>query len=180
LLSARGADDSSAKADAEQAKAKLESVQSELGKLRIDHARLADDLAARTKETEAAKVAATKPAQELAGLRAQVEDMFTKLSESERRLAQTQQTVQAARSEAERTKADYLALETKHAEATKAAEAQGSTVAELTGLNEKIGAEKAALESNSGSSGRARMPRKPNWPSSRPGCSQPSNPPRAR
>jgi len=72
--------------------------------------------------------------------------MFSKLTESERRGTQLQQTANAAKVEADRTRADLATLQAKYGEATKAVETHGASVAELTGLNEKLTSEKAAAE----------------------------------
>jgi nucleoid-associated protein YgaU len=61
-------------------------------------------------------------------------------------LDQVSERLKAAQGELQKLRADYAALEAKHADATKAAEQHGASVAELTGLNEKLSSEKSALE----------------------------------
>src|ERR1019366_5903442 len=67
-------------------------------------------------------------AMERDSLRSQLEEMFGKLAA------------------AEKSRADYAALQAKYADAAKAADQHGAVVAELTGLNEKLTSDKAALD----------------------------------
>lgn len=130
------------KAEAGQLSAKLAAAQDEVEKFRTSQARLTAELAARTQELEAARVATRAPLQERDALRSQMSDMFTKLSDAERRLGQLTQ----AAGEAEKTRGDLAARQEKYRGVEKAAEQHGASVAELTGVNEKITNEKAALD----------------------------------
>ena len=69
-----------------------------------------------------------------------------RFSEAERRLGQLKQAADTAGAEAEKTRADYAALQAKFSATEKAAEQHGASVAELTGVNEKISNEKATLD----------------------------------
>ena len=163
LLESKNSDDSSVKADLEQLKAKIQTLMGENEKLLATKQQLAkeNDLLAKDKRVaeqaaDDAKKSAAAPAawaQERDNLRTQVDDMFNKLSDSERRMAQLKQSSDAARTlaqnaqnEADKAQADLAALRSRLTESDKAVEQHNASVAELTGLNEKLSGEKTELQ----------------------------------
>lgn len=87
-----------------------------------------------------------KLTQERNGLKTQVDDMFAKLADAERRLTQLKQEGDLARNQAQSAQADLAALQSKLAESDHATDKQSATVAELTGLNDRLARDKANLE----------------------------------
>ena len=153
LLDAKSSEDSSAKAELDQIAARLRVATDANEKLRTEQSKLTaanEQLLAEKSSAERvavdARKAAAAPSQERDALRAQLEDMFSKLSTTERQVAQQKQTAETARVDAERARADYAALQAKYADVAKSSDQHGASVAELTGLNEKLTAERTALE----------------------------------
>jgi len=153
LLDAKSAEDSSARAELDQIAARLrvateanEKLRTEQTKLTVANEQLLAEKSAVERVVVEARKAAAGPLQERDALRSQLEDMFTKLSTTERQVAQQKQTAETARIDAERARADYAALQAKYADVAKSSDQHGASVAELTGLNEKLTAEKTALE----------------------------------
>ncbi len=146
LLQARGSEDVSSKSEIEQANSRLKAIQGELEKSKTEQTRLVADLESRNRELESLRVAGRAPVLERDNLRGQVEDLFNRLSAAERQMAQLKQVADTAKAEAEKARADAATMQAKHGDAIKSAEQHGTSVAELTGLNEKLAADKAALE----------------------------------
>ncbi len=90
--------------------------------------------------------ATEKLTQERNGLRTQLDDMFAKLAEAERQFTQLKQEGDSARNQAQVARTELTALQTKLADADHTTERQGATVAELTGLNDRLAREKTALQ----------------------------------
>jgi chromosome segregation ATPase len=133
-----------------------QALRQEQARLSAESARLAQEKRSSDEALAAARRAPAPPAewaQERQTLRGQVEDMFNQLAEAERRAAQSAKAestaraaVQAANEQNEKARADLAALQTHLAEVEREAEQHGSSVAELTGLNERLTTEKAALQ----------------------------------
>jgi chromosome segregation ATPase len=103
----------------------------------------AEQLNARVRELTAATERVTRERNEL---RAQVEGISARLADNERLLAQSKQAGDAARSQAQSAQAELAALQGKLSEADHVTDRQGATVAELTGLNDRLTREKSAME----------------------------------
>jgi chromosome segregation ATPase len=149
LMDAKGSDDSTSKADLDQLNSRVRDLTAANDKLRSDQQRLADQLKSQASDLESARAAARAPAgwtQERDNLRAQVEDMFTKLSNAERGLAQLKSESEAARTEAQNAQGELATLKAKLADSDKAVETNNGAVAELTGLNQKLTDDKTALQ----------------------------------
>ncbi|HUR57104.1 MAG TPA: LysM peptidoglycan-binding domain-containing protein, partial [Opitutaceae bacterium] len=93
-----------------------------------------------------ARVSARAPAQERDALRGQLEELGTRFTDAERRVAQLKQTADAAKAENEKARTDILALQGRLTEVQRAAEERGAAVAEMSGVNEKLANEKSVLE----------------------------------
>jgi TPR repeat protein/chromosome segregation ATPase len=145
LIGAKTSDDSVLRNERDQLDAKVR-------ELSTAGTRLAEDKAASGRAAAEARKTAATAAQERDTLRGQVDDMFGKLADTERRLAQFQQAagtgraqLQAAQTEAEQARAALAAAQAKLSESDKALDQHNSSVAEITGLNDKLTREKTAL-----------------------------------
>lgn len=147
LIGAKGSDDSALRTERDQLDARVRELTS-------SGARLAEDKAAAERATAEARKSAGAVAQERDTLRGQVDDMFSKLTESERGLTQFKQgadtdrgQIASAQSAAEQARAALAALQAKFNESEKAVDQQGASVAELTGVNDRLSRERSALAS---------------------------------
>ena len=136
LLDARGAEDTGTKADLAALTAKVKDLSAANDKLRQDQQSSAEW----TKERDS--------------LRAQLDDMFTKLTAAERALTQLRTSGetaakqgQTAQADVDKARTEIADLRTRLAASEKAAEAHNATVAELTGVNEKLTSDRNALQS---------------------------------
>lgn len=155
-MSVKGSEDSSTKADLDQANARARDLAAANEKLQGEQQRLAEQLRTQTAALEAARATPKAPegwTQERASLRTQVEDMFNKLSESERRQTQLKTSGDSARAQAQTAQSDLDAARTEAAQlkaklgdSAKAVDSHNDAVAELTGLNEKLTSEKNTLQ----------------------------------
>ena len=145
LNAAKGSDDTGLRAERDQFEIKVRELTS-------TSARLAEDKAAAERAVAEVRKNAAATAQERDTFRGQVDDMFAKLTESERRLVQTKQTsdsgrtqLQAVQAEAEQARTALAAAQAKLVETDKAVDQQNTSVAELTGLNDRLTRERTAL-----------------------------------
>jgi len=145
FLQARNSEESALKAELDQGNGRWQSAQAELEKIRTEQARLAAELELRNRELDTSKSVGKGLAQERDNLRGQVEDMFNRLSATERQMAPLQVLADGTREELARVRAENAGWSAKVADAEKAAAQQVMSVAALTGFNEKNTVEKAAL-----------------------------------
>ncbi|MBC7367261.1 MAG: SEL1-like repeat protein [Undibacterium sp.] len=145
LIGAKTSDDSVLRTERDQLDAKVR-------ELTTAGTRLTEDKVAAERTGAEARKAVATAGQERDALRGQVDDMFSKFAEAERRLAQFKQSsdtgrsqLQIAQTEAEQARAALAAVQAKLTESDKALEQHNTTVAEITGLNDKLTREKAAL-----------------------------------
>lgn len=78
--------------------------------------------------------------------RSEIDQANARVKSVQAELAKARAENESIRAEAAQVRANFAALEERQAEAERAATQHGATVAELTGLNEKISREKATLE----------------------------------
>lgn len=100
-------------------------------------------LNARVRELTAA---AEKLTQERNEFRAQVEEVLPRLTAAEQDVARFRRELETTRAQAASSQAEMSALQGRFAELDRAADTQGSSVAELTGLNDRLTREKQALQ----------------------------------
>ena len=145
FLQARSSEESALKAELDQGNGRWQSAQAELEKIRTEQARLAAELELRNRELDTSKSVGKGLAQERDNLRGQVEDMFNRLSATERQMAPLQALVDGTREELARARVENAGWSAKVADAEKAAVQQGMSVAALTDFNDKNTVEKSAL-----------------------------------
>lgn len=121
----------------------LKAKSADVGSLQADIQELEERLAGVTAQNE--KLSQEKEEQQL-----QVNDMFTKLSVAESRLADLQQGELAAQSAMASGETERATLSQQLSEANAIIEAQTKSVAELTGVNSELGEAKTALEAQLG------------------------------
>jgi nucleoid-associated protein YgaU len=145
LIAAKSSDDSVLRTERDQLDARVR-------ELTASGTRLAEDKAAAERAIAEARKLAAAAGQERDTLRGQVDDMFSKLSESERRLTQFRQgsdsdrgQVASAQTAAEQARTALTALQAKFNENERALEQHNATVAELTGVNDRLTRERATL-----------------------------------
>ncbi len=135
LMEAKGSDDSTTKAELAALTQKVKEMSAANEKLRQDQQN------------------STEWTKERDNLRAQLDDMFTKLTAAERSLVQLRTAGEAASRQGQTAQADVVQarteianLSTRLAASEKVAATHNATVAELTGLNEKLTSERATLQ----------------------------------
>ncbi len=91
-------------------------------------------------------ISADKLAQERNEFRAQVEEILPRLTAAEQDVARFRREAETTRAQAVSSQAELSALQGRFTELDRAADTQGSSVAELTGLNDRLTREKQTLQ----------------------------------